>query len=135
MSTTIPALIISPDRAHRDLLAASCSKYGLRPICCETLGAASALLTHQGVGVVFCEDNLPDGRYAQLIHNRYGHNQKLPVIVVSRRDDWDSYLAAMRLGAFDYVVLPPNTGEIERALSSALREQTRAGEPAVKTAA
>lgn len=135
MSTTIPALIISPDKVHRDLLASYCSKYELRPICCETLDAGRALLTHLRVGVVFCEDDLPDGRYAQLVHNHSGHNEKVPVIVVSRRDDWDSYLAAMRLGGFDYVVLPPNAGEIERALSSALRERTRTGEPTVRTAA
>jgi DNA-binding NtrC family response regulator len=83
MSTKLPALIIGPDKIHWDLLASYCSKYGLSPTCRETLGAARALLTHQGVGVVFCENNLPDGHWTQLVHSHNGHNEKLPVIVVS----------------------------------------------------
>jgi DNA-binding NtrC family response regulator len=80
------------------------------------------LIAHQQFRVVLCEDLLPDGDFRAVIGETTRNEGKLPVIVVSRRDDWDSYLAAMSAGAFDYVALPPAPGEVERILYTALSE-------------
>lgn len=45
----------------------------------------------------------------------------IPVVVASRLDDWDSYLKAMRKGAFDYVGCPPRRHEVEWVVRSILR--------------
>ena len=45
-------------------------------------------------------DLLPDGDSRAVIAEiRRGVNRS-PVVIVSRRDDWDSYLAALAVGGF-----------------------------------
>lgn len=51
-----------------------------------------------------------------------------PVIVVSSRDDWESYLLAMRAGAFDCLSSSAGTGEVERVLAAGLQEYRRSEE-------
>ncbi len=134
MSVADPVLIVSCDKNHRDFLADSTSKHGLRPICCQTLAAAEVLLARESMSLVFCEEELPDGHFAQLVHKAFHHKDSPPIVVVSRRDDWDAYLRAMRLGAFDYVTLPPDIGELEHSLCGAMRESWQRGKLPMVTA-
>lgn len=113
-------LIVSDDQTRRDTLADLVSKYGLRPVCCQSLAGAGALLNRQSFGAVLCDEELPDGRVDSLIREKHAYGRSAQVIVISRRDDWNSYLAVMSLGAFDYVTFPFNTGEVERCLWMAL---------------
>ena len=134
MLVSKPVLIISHEKSQRDILADSASNHGLRPVCCHTIAAAQAFLDRERFAVVFCADELPDGHFAQL----FGHERdykNLPVIVVSRRDDWNAYLDAMSAGAFDYVIFPPNSGEIDRSLWIALGESKRSANSFIESAA
>lgn len=45
-------LIVSDDQGRRDTLADLVSKYGLRPVCCQSLAGAGALLNRQSFGAV-----------------------------------------------------------------------------------
>jgi DNA-binding response OmpR family regulator len=95
----------------------------LRPVCCETFAAARALLAREQFSMVFFEDPLQGGDFHAVIDQpAQPRKKKALVIVISRRDDWDSYLTALGAGAFDYVVYPPSPGEIERTLYAALSE-------------
>jgi DNA-binding NtrC family response regulator len=120
-----PILIVSGERDHREKLADHVSQCGLRPICCETIADAQALMVRQRFGAVLSEDSLPDGDSRAVIGEMFRNASKAPVVIVSRRDDWDSYLAAVSTGAFDYVAFPPNPGELERVLWIALSESKR----------
>ena len=59
---------------------------------------------------------------AQSIKQLAHSENETPVIVVSTLDNWDSHLAVISAGAFDYVEFPPYPGELERLLHGALRE-------------
>ena len=120
-----PILIVSGERDHREKLADHVSQYGLRPICCETIADAQALMVRQRFGAVLSEDSLPDGDSRAVIGEMFRNASKAPVVIVSRRDDWDSCLAAVSAGAFDYVAIAPNPGLLERVLWIALSESKR----------
>jgi DNA-binding NtrC family response regulator len=122
MLKAFPVLILSGETEHRERLARAVSGCGLRPVCCGTFAAAKVLIAHQQFRVVLSEDLLPDGDFRAVIGETTRNEGKLPVVVVSRLDDWDCYLAAMSAGAFDYVAFPPNLGEVERILYAALSE-------------
>jgi DNA-binding NtrC family response regulator len=122
MSKTFPILIVSGASQSRDSLAQVASKCELRPVCCETLAAARALMTRQQFAVVICEDSLPDGNFHAMIGEGARRRGRQPVIVLSSRNDWDSYLVAMGAGAFDCLSFSFGTGEVERILVAALRE-------------
>jgi len=133
-----PILIVSGESDYRKKLAGRVSKAGLRPICCETIAEAQALVSKQEFSAILCNDSLADGNFRDLIREMGGGTSKgaaAPVVIVSRRDDWDSYLAAVGAGAFDYVGYPPNPGELERVLWVALSESKRSEEALTKSAA
>jgi DNA-binding NtrC family response regulator len=121
-----PILIVSGDGEHRRLLSDRIAKSDLRPICCCSASAAKALIGRQPFGAVLSEDPLPDGSFCDLIREKgLLHANSTPVVVVSRRDDWPSFLEALAGGAFDYVAYPPSPGELERAILAALGESER----------
>lgn len=128
-------LIIGGERDHREKLADRVSRCGLRPICCETIADAQALMARQQFSAVFFEDSLPDGDFRIVIGEMGRTVSKAPVVIVSRRDDWDAYLAAVGAGAFDFVAFPPNPGELERVLRAALGESKRSDRTVAKSAA
>jgi DNA-binding response OmpR family regulator len=44
----------------------------------------------------------------------------VPVVVVSRRDDWEDFVSFLRRGAFDYVLYPLSEVVIARVVKNAL---------------
>ncbi len=120
MVESSPILIISGEREHRTQLADSISKAGLFPVCCATVADVRALVKSQPFCAAVSEDQLPDGDFRAVIGEMRRHSAHPPVVVVSRRDDWDFYLSTVRMGAFDSVAFPPTPGELERVLWTAL---------------
>ena len=125
MLATSPVLIVSGEQQHRAQLADHVFKFGLHPVCCETIADARALAERQPFSAAVSEDLLPDGDFRAIITEMRRHAEHSPVVVVSQRDDWDFYLAAVRMGAFDSVAFPPTPGELERVLWTALAEVKR----------
>ena len=114
-------LVVDSDDKNRDIAFASAVKHGEIPIARFSCGEARNLLENRPFKVVFCSDNLPDGEYAEVIRAA----RPTPVIVLSRSAEWDSYLAALQAGAFDYIACPPFGVEVDRILSSALNEHSQ----------
>jgi len=113
-------LIVSGEGAHRDTLASVISGYGLSPKTSSTADGARDLLARGNYAVVLCEDTLPDGDFRSVLAQVDRNSGRTPVIVVSRRADWDSYMVALAGGATDYVAFPPYPGEVERSVQNAL---------------
>jgi len=114
--------VLSGDPQHWELLSAIVLDCGLSPVRCETLAVGTALLTQEPFEFALCEDALPDGDFRGLIAALRRSGRWMPVVVISRFDDWGSYLEAMVAGAFDYVAFPPYPRELERVLDAALAE-------------
>lgn len=129
-------VVISAEPAQREQLSAIVSSCGFHPVPCETLAAARELFSRQRFRLALCEDILPDGNFQELIATvRNSPGLRMPVIVVSRVDDWGSFLEAMMAGAFDYVGFPPYPHELERALAAALCAAEPSRSPAFEVAA
>lgn len=125
MFNASPVLIVSPEAAHRDNLAEKVLKSCMRPVCCDTSAAARRLISCEQFDAVLIEDSLQDEELRALVRAAAGRSEKVPVVVVSLSENWDSYLAALDAGACEYVAYPPAVGELERALWSALSESKR----------
>jgi DNA-binding response OmpR family regulator len=109
-------LIVSSESSRGDVLAGVSRYGGLRPTLCTTVDDARDLLARKRFAAVLCEDILPDGCFQDVITCRARSAASTPVIVVSRRDDWESYIMALSAGASDYLAFPPYPGEVEQAL-------------------
>jgi DNA-binding response OmpR family regulator len=114
-------LIICVEGESRERIIVTSHKCGLGPVSCSTLDEARSLLTRQHFKIVFCNDNLPDGDFHDVIRKA----RSIPVIVLSRLAEWEPYLVAINAGAFDYIACPPDPVEMERILWFALNESAR----------
>ena len=119
----IRALVISSSEENRAALSAVLSSEGLVPILSSSMAEACALIEHGDISIVFCDDCLP-GRCLEKVVAKVGERRNpIPVIAVSRTGEWREYLEALRIGAFDYLSMPPRRDELERVLASALSKE------------
>jgi DNA-binding NtrC family response regulator len=118
--SSVPALIIGPESSERDHIGEVVRNCGLRPVFCPTLADACAMLTQRIFALVICSDRLPESDLGVSLKSLAGASTGAPVIVLSRDAEWDSYVAAIEAGAFDYITYPLRSVEAERILRSAL---------------
>jgi DNA-binding NtrC family response regulator len=118
-------LIICEEGERRQKIAAmASSKCGLNPVYCSSLAEARSLLFRSDFKVVLCHDNLPDGDFRAALKEVKRTAAQAPVIVLSRKAEWDAYLHALGAGAFDYILCPPAPVEAERILRCALADSS-----------
>jgi DNA-binding NtrC family response regulator len=114
-------LVLCPEDENRNRIVASVRRCGLDPLFSSNYREARELLGLHNLAAAFCSDTLEDAAYPQIIEAA----KPVPVIVLSRFAEWGPYLAALAAGAFDYIACPPDPREVERILSSAIKEHSR----------
>lgn len=116
-----PVLVVCGDVECSDKMVAAVRRRGLETMCCSRVEDARSLMSRKRFSLVFTSDILPDGQ----VHSVIEVAGTMPVIVFSRRAEWDAYLGALNQGAFDYIACPPDASETERILELALHESVR----------
>jgi DNA-binding NtrC family response regulator len=122
---TVPweILVVSSDFERRHDLATILNREDIDPICTSTISECREIVAKRNVGLVFCDGHLRDGNYRDLLSARRSMRSKMRVVVTSPDTDWDGYLDAMRLGAFDVIAVPCRPTDVERMLIQAWREE------------
>ena len=119
----VHALVISPRLELRKALLQALESLSADVISCSGRAQAEEVLSHQSFEVVFCDEQLPDGSYADLIHADHCEHKIPRVIVATRVGEWELYLEAMRKGAFDVVRAPWHATDVEMTVIRALHEK------------
>jgi DNA-binding NtrC family response regulator len=105
--------------AMRNILA----KQGLDPISASTVRECTEIVGQETVGLIFCAHSLSDGDYRDLLLVVRVGGRKIRVVLTTRITDWDEYLEAMRLGAFDVISAPCRPTDVEWMVIQALRDE------------
>lgn len=113
-------LIVDSNDANLGIVVPCAIDRGEIPILCSSCTEARTVLAQHRFSMVFCNDELPDGNYSDVIEAA----RPAPVVVLSRLGGWSSYLNALDAGAFDYIGCPIHRTEIDRILSLALNQRT-----------
>jgi DNA-binding NtrC family response regulator len=122
MLPSLSILVVSGEPAKQKWLVASIPSCGKRPVCCGTYKNAVDLLDQRSLSIMFC-DGLLQERILRIVMKHVARcGIPTPLFVTSRRDEWDSFLRASNVGAFDCTVLPPLSGEMERLVCAALTD-------------
>src|SRR5947208_2932491 len=126
----LDVLVTSSDIEHRNALVEVLDSLSLNVIACNALSQAEEVLQRQTVDVIFCDDHLTDGSYRDLLpmYKRSGSAKTPRLVVTIRTGEWDEYLEAMRLGAFDALRRPWHPTDVEMVMLRALHEDRRAAE-------
>ena len=111
-------LVISPSPENRAALQGVLVATGLAPILCSSLSEGRRFLEDDDIRIVIFDDFLADKGLQAIVKETC--KRPVPVIAVSRTGEWDECLAALRVGAFDYMALPPRRDEVDRVLRLAL---------------
>ena len=127
--TTLRVLVVEDDREIRGLLQSVLALEGFEVRSAVSLSEARALLEHQRPDLVILDLGLPDGDGGTLEAACRGR-QRLPVIVVSARQDEAQKVALLDAGADDYLVKPFGVGELLARIRVALRHRGTALEAA-----
>lgn len=121
------ALILTGDEHASERVPSLVAECGLEPICIGSVGELRTGALDKSTALILCEDVLPDGDFRDVLRVLTAAARKIPVIVFSRFADWDSFLRAVRLGAYDCMRYPFGSRELQWILRQIIRTpQTKA---------
>jgi len=128
MTRTLPPLtllVVDDEAAIRRLLCATVRRAGYHPVEAATARAALAALAIDKPAAILLDLGLPDRDGLELIGLMKAAGAA--VVVISARDDTDQKVAALDLGADDYITKPFDSEEVLARIRTALRHQLAAG--------
>jgi DNA-binding NtrC family response regulator len=81
-------MVVSGTPEVQQIIASTLAQRGVAPIVASTLTEAKNILNRNCINIIFCSDELPQDGICALIHQTSQSPRKLPVVIVSRFDDW-----------------------------------------------
>lgn len=119
----LPAILVVDDELHiRRLICAALARSGYTPLEAENARTALHLAQTQTPAAAFVDLGLPDRDGLELV-DRLAQIGGMAILVVSARDTTADKIAALDLGADDFVTKPFDTEELLARLRAALRRQ------------
>jgi DNA-binding NtrC family response regulator len=116
-------VIASADLEARRAMVNILAKQGLDPIVAASVAECQRSVAQENVGLTFCVRSLADGDYRDLLLAARAGKRRTRIVLTARITDWDEYLDAMRLGAFDVISAPCRPTDMEWMLLQALRDE------------
>lgn len=126
MSQPAKLLVIEDDPAIRRLLRVSLERAGHRVVETGTAREGLSAIDIDKPDAVLLDLGLPDRDGLELIQ-LFRTRSTAPILVVSARDDTAEKVAALDLGADDYLVKPFDTDELLARIRTALRHRVVQG--------
>lgn len=121
-------LVVDDEPAIRRLLSGVLERGGYQAELASDVREALRIVGQEQVAAVLLDLGLPDRDGLEAI-TAIRARHRLPIIVVTARDDTAEKIAALDLGADDYVTKPFDSDELLARLRSALRRAGLAAEP------
>jgi DNA-binding NtrC family response regulator len=118
----IQTLVACGDANRRSALLDILSQAGMEPESATSVNEVRAILGRRPMHIIFCEDDLPEGGYREVLRVARGTGFRTQVVVASPLGELDQYLTAMQLGAFDFVAPPYRPADIVSIINSVSRE-------------
>src|SRR5581483_6561764 len=84
-----------------------------------TIADAQELLSKDNFDLIFVDVRLPDGEGTDLLRQLQARPQKPLVVIVTGFGSIESAVSCMRDGAFDYIIKPFSSDQIEFTLKKA----------------
>ncbi|MDH7488704.1 MAG: response regulator [Anaerolineae bacterium] len=116
-----PILVVEDEDAVRSLVLRKLARAGYTAVGAANGVDALALLREQSFGIVMSDINMPKLNGLELLQIIREAYPDVVVIMVTAYGDLDHAIAAMRLGASDYVVKPFDLEQLMAAVRQALR--------------
>lgn len=117
------ALVIEDDSGFARTLARVLSREGYDVTCAGTIAAGRAALANARWDLVVLDHELPDGVGIEFLPEAVGRPERPVVVMVTGVDRLSNIAEAIRLGAYDYFVKPPDLDNLLAVIGRARRER------------
>jgi DNA-binding NtrC family response regulator len=121
MTGVFEVLVAASSPENRSALTKVLLGMGVQPAISSSVKEARAILSAKPVSLVFCEEKFADGNYQDVLRAVKKTAAKAPVVVSSPSHDWNEYLEALRLGAFEFIDGPVRALDVEMIVRYARR--------------
>ncbi len=119
----VPILVVDDEAAIRRLLRTSLSAQGFAVSEVATGAEGLAAVRRDRPDLVVLDLGLPDMDGLEVIRKLRAAQDRVPIIVLSSRDDETGKVQALEEGADDYVTKPFGIGELVARMRTALRHR------------
>ena len=116
-------LVIDDEPPIRKLLRLGLSAHGYQIMEASSGKMALQLLSEQTPDLIVLDLGLPDMQGHELLRTVRARNDRVPIVVLSSRDDEAGKVQALDYGADDYVTKPFGMDELLARMRAALRHQ------------
>jgi DNA-binding response OmpR family regulator len=114
-------LVIEDDELIASSLQRALTATGYEASTAATIAAAEAAIAESPPDLVLCDLGLPDGDGLDLIARLQRSRPRLPVLVLTARDEEADVVAGLSTGAVDYVTKPFRLAELLARIAAHLR--------------
>jgi DNA-binding NtrC family response regulator len=118
----LDALVVSDRMEHVKSLVRILDELMINVYVACNLRQAREVLARQPLSLVFCDDCIAGGSYRELLQSPDSNRKISRFVIMLHTGEWDEYLEAMHLGAFDVIRCPIQPTDVEMALIHASRE-------------
>lgn len=116
-------LVIDDEPPIRKLLRVGLTAHGYQTIEASSGKMALELLGREPPDLILLDLGLPDMQGHELLRTMRARNDRVPIVVLSSRDDEAGKVQALDSGADDYVTKPFGMDELLARIRAALRHQ------------
>jgi DNA-binding NtrC family response regulator len=118
-------LVACAEMGNRNTLIRMLEGMSVSAFSCYTLSQAKEVLSSQKIDLVFCDENLSDGSYRDLLRANQVWIGRPHIVVIGRFGEWAEYREALRLGVFGVISSPLYPTDVELAVIRAMRDGVR----------
>jgi two-component system response regulator PilR (NtrC family) len=116
-------LVIDDEPSMRELLAIMLRKEGFEVLLADSRASAARVLAQGPVPMVITDVKLPDGDGIEILRHVKAASPDTIVIVMTAFGSTQTAVAALKLGAHDYLIKPFDIEELRIVVSNALEKQ------------
>lgn len=121
----LDALVVSERMEHVKMLVRILDSLTNNVYVACSVRQAQEVLSRQPIALVFCDERIPGGTYRDLLLSSEIPRKVSRFVVMLQTGEWDEYLEAMRLGAFEVIRCPVQPTDVELTLIHANRDQAQ----------
>ena len=116
-------LVVCAELTERNALIQMLEGMSVGVFSCSTLSQAMEVLSSRKIELVFCDENLSDGSFRNLLLADQDWKGRPRIVVIFRTGEWDEYLNALQLGVFEVISSPLHATDVELAVIRAIRDE------------
>jgi two-component system response regulator PilR (NtrC family) len=113
-------LVVDDERSMRDMLAIMLSREGYEVVTAESRQMAAAALGKGATDMVITDIRLPDGDGIEILRHVKAASPETVVVVMTAYGTTETAVAALKLGAHDYLTKPFDIDELRIVVRGAL---------------